>query len=237
MGFLTNVLEFIFPPKCVFCRKSLKDYNIGMCEACKCSLPFTGDDALQKGEYPCCSPLYYDGIAKESFDRFKFDGATKYNKTYGKLIADSIKENLSGQYNMITWVPLSENSLKKRGYDQSMLLAMSTALELYDVAVEILCKNKDIPEQTGVVGLHARKANVSGVYSVKDPELVSGKKILLIDDSIMSGSTLYECAGVLMDSGAVSVVCATLVRARNRWDLEHNMGHGLEHDSESIANV
>ena len=229
MGFLTNVLEFIFPPKCVFCRKSLKDYNNRICETCKCGLPFTGENALQKGDYLCCSPLYYEGRVKESFDRFKFDGATKYNKTYGKLIAESIKENLSGQYNMITWVPLSENSLKKRGYDQSMLLAMATALELYDVAVEILCKNKDIPEQSGVAELHARKANVSGVYSVKDKELVYGKKILLIDDSIMSGSTLSECAGVLTDSGAESVVCATLVRTRQRWDLEHGM--------ESIANA
>ncbi len=58
-----------------------------------------------------------------------------------------------------------------------------------------------------------RRANVSGVYELKDRELISGKHILLIDDIITTGSTLSECARTLLMGGAESVVCATLARA------------------------
>jgi predicted amidophosphoribosyltransferase len=58
-----------------------------------------------------------------------------------------------------------------------------------------------------------RRANVSGVYALKDRELIADKKILLIDDIVTSGATLSECARTLLLGGAESVVCATLARA------------------------
>jgi predicted amidophosphoribosyltransferase len=46
-----------------------------------------------------------------------------------------------------------------------------------------------------------------------DPSLVQGKRVLLIDDILTTGSTLSECASVLLGAGATEVVCAVFARA------------------------
>ena len=60
----------------------------------------------------------------------------------------------------------------------------------------------------------ARRANVKNAYQVVDPELVEGRRVLLIDDVVTTGSTLSECARTLLAAGALNVVGATLARAR-----------------------
>lgn len=171
---------------------------------------------MQTGEFfsVCVSPLFYEGRVRDSILRFKFDNASHYAEIYGRMIADCVSENLSGRYDLITWVPLSSNRLKKRGYDQAMLLAMSAALKLDDVAVELLVKHTDVPAQSKIGGEEKRRANINGVYRVQDEELVRGKRILLIDDIITTGSTLAECSRMFRMAGASDVVCATLARTR-----------------------
>lgn len=216
MSILTDILDLFFPPKCIFCQRFLKKGDSCLCPACTEKLPFTkGAAARQKGDFfdMCVSPLYYEGDVRKSILRFKFKGAVAYADCYGKLMADCIRENLDKKFNMITWVPLSTKRARDRGYDQAMLLALAVALELDDVAVETLVKNTHIQAQSSITDREMRRANVSGVYELKDRELISGKHILLIDDIITTGSTLSECARTLLMGGAESVVCATLARA------------------------
>lgn len=216
MGFLANILDVLFPPKCVFCGCFLQKGTDVMCEKCKETLPFTkGPQVRQKGEFydECVSPLRYEGDVRKSVLRFKFKGATGYADCYGKLMADCIRENLDGRFDLITWVPLSQKRAKKRGYDQAMLLALAVALALDDVAVETLTKTAHIKAQSTITDNELRRANVSGVYEIRDKELIEGKRLLLIDDIITTGSTLSECARMLLLSGAEAVVCATLARA------------------------
>lgn len=213
-GFL---LDLLFPPRCVFCKSILKQGESGLCARCQSELPWiVGQAAEQKLEFiSCCaSPLWYQGKVRESIHRYKFSDRNGYAKTYGRLVAQCVTDHLSGRYDLITWVPLSSQSLKKRGYDQAMLLAMATALELGDVAVETLRKARNTDAQSSLKEDAARRANVLGAYEVVDPVIVQGKRILLIDDVVTTGSTLSECARVLHTYGAVDIVCATLTRAR-----------------------
>lgn len=216
-GFLKGIIDALFPEKCVFCRKVLKSGENDVCSGCNSSLPFTsGGDVVHSGEYyeKCACPLYYSGDVVDSIHRYKFKGYNSYAGSYGTVLAKCISDNLKGDYNLISWVPLSAERKKERGYDQAMLLALAAALELDDVAVETLRKTSDIPAQSGIDDQHARKVNVSGVYQPADPELIQGKRILMIDDVVTTGSTLSECAKVLLQAGASSVVCAALAFAK-----------------------
>ena len=94
-----------------------------------------------------------------------------------------------------------------------MLLALAAALALDDVAVETLEKTENVPAQSTLQDSQARRANISGAYRIKDKELIAGKRVLLIDDIITTGATLSECARMLLQNDAESVVCATLARA------------------------
>ena len=216
MSFLTNVLDLLFPPKCIFCGKYMTKGGECICPSCLMSLPFTkGADAEKTGDFfdVCVSPLKYEGVVRKSILRYKFKGATAYADCYGRLLADCIGEHLAGKFNLITWVPLSSKRARDRGYDQAMLLALAAALSLGDVAVETLRKNTNVQAQSSLSDRELRRANVSGVYELTDRELIAGKNVLLIDDIVTTGSTLSECARTLLLGGAESVVCATLARA------------------------
>jgi len=214
MGVISSILDLLFPPKCVFCRKVLAHRDDGWCGKCTETLPYALNGGMQEGEYFdfCISPLYYKGAVRKSIHRFKFGGAAAYADAYGKLLADCIREQQDLVYDLISWVPLSSKRKHTRGYDQAMLLALATALELQEVAVETLEKPNDIRAQSELGGRVERSANISGAYVAADPELVGGKRILLIDDIVTTGSTLSECAKVLLSAGANSVVCAALAR-------------------------
>lgn len=219
MGIFSGILDLLFPPRCVFCRSFLKKGETEICKKCEDSLPYCeGAAAIQEGEFfsKCISPLYYRDDVRESIHRFKFKEATGYVNCYSKILAHCIEENFGGKYDLITWVPISEKRHKARGYDQSMLLAYSAALELGDVAAEALKKTRDVPANSTLGGSDVRRANVSGVYTLPDPALVDGKRILLIDDVITTGSTLSECARTLLMAGAEEVMCATIARTAER---------------------
>ena len=216
MGLFSVVLDLLFPPKCVFCGSLLGTKTDGLCRACMEKLPYLrGAAARSTGDFftVCVSPLKYDGTVRRSILRYKFSGASENAEVYGRILADCIREHLSGQYDLITWVPLSKPRRRDRGYDQAMLLAMATALCLSDVAVETLIKARHVQAQSTLKGREERRANISGVFEAVDPDLVSGKRILLIDDIITTGATLSECARTLLMAGAESVACATLARS------------------------
>lgn len=217
MGILSHLLDLIFPPRCVFCRKFLKSSAESVCPKCMTDLPYTVNGGKQSGDFfkVCVAPLYYEGNVRDSFHRFKFHEATGYAKTYGKYLAECIAENLNGEYDIITWVPISRKRYKERGYDQSMLIAQAAALYLDDVAVSLLEKHIDVEKQSKMGSAEKRKANISGAYRVAEPELVEGKRILLIDDIITTGATISECAKMLKMAGASEIVCACIARSRD----------------------
>lgn len=216
-GPLGFVLDLLFPPKCVFCGKVLDTGEDGLCARCQRELPWLTDgEAELTGEFfsLCAAPLRYQDKVRDSVRRYKFKGRRGYYKLYGRLVAQCIHDHLAGRYDLITWVPLSPQRKKERGYDQAFLLASAAALELGEVAVETLRKDRNTETQSGLTEEAQRRANVLGAYSPVDPSLVEGKRVLIIDDVVTTGSTLSECARVLRTMGAEDVVCAALARAR-----------------------
>jgi len=214
LSFLTTFLDLLFPPKCVFCARVLDKTDDGWCDKCTESLPFADNQGKQNGEVFdfCVSPLYYTGVVRRSILRYKFKGASHYADVYGKFLAECIRENPELEYDIISWVPLSGKRERKRGYDQAMLLALSTALNLDDVAVETLEKPVDVQAQSELGDRAQRSANISGAFVASDPEIIAGKRVLLIDDVVTTCSTLDECAKILLSAGASGVVCAALAR-------------------------
>lgn len=217
MGAFSALLDILFPPRCVFCRKILPSGQGSVCPKCEAELPYTGNNSAQKGDFfsVCVSPLYYEDEVRESLLRFKFKDATGYAGTYAKIIAECVSRELAGRYDYISWVPLSRKRYKERGYDQAMLIALAVALELDALAVGTLEKTVHVEKQSKMGSPEKRRANISGAYAVSDPELIEGKRILLIDDIITSGSTLSECARMLRAKGAAEVMCATVARSRD----------------------
>lgn len=209
MKLFSSFLDLLFPPKCPFCGRVLDVPDI--CDACQKALPWTeGEEAVRRGPdgFRCAAPLRYEGLAKEGLHRFKFRKMPSAAGPIGELIAQCAAEHFSGEFDTVTWVPVSARRLRQRGYDQARLLAES-ACRLWDARpLPLLRKTVHNPAQSGLQESAQRRANVLGVYEPADPERISGRRILLVDDICTTGATLGECVRVLREAGAADVVCA-----------------------------
>lgn len=209
-------MDLIYPTRCIFCRRFLPPGKPRVCGRCEAKVPTTADGGRRRGNYfsECISALYYEGSVQNAIQRYKFQGVPAYARVFGEYIASCIYSELEGEYDILSWVPLDKKRRRERGYDQAELLAREAGKRLCVTPVAVLQKKSGIRPQSLTGSPELRKANIAGAYRVIDPEFIEGKRILLIDDIVTSGSTLSECAKTLLLAGAEDVRCATLATTR-----------------------
>lgn len=215
MSVWSEFLNLLFPPRCPFCGKI--QGAAGVCPKCEKAISWTEQgqrEQMLPGGARCVSPLWYEDAARDGILRYKFNGASGAADTLGGLLADCAAENYSGDFDCVTWVPVSRKRLRMRGYDQAYLLAEAACRRWNTKPERLLKKPEDNPAQSGLKGASVRRANVLGVYEVINADKIKGQRILLVDDVVTTGSTLAECVRVLRDTGAKDVVCVTLARTR-----------------------
>ena len=206
-------MNLLFPPKCPFCGKIQE--TTGICPNCEKDLPWIpGAEALREGPggLRCAGAVWYEKAVRDALLRLKFQGASEIAEPLGELVARCAAEQFGGEFDTVTWVPVSRKRLRRRGYDQAELLARSACRLWETEPVRLLEKTADNPAQSGIRDAAARRANVLGVYEAVGD--VTGKRVLLIDDICTSGATLTECVRVLENAGAERVVCVAAALAR-----------------------
>ena len=213
MSLREKLLDLFFPPRCAFCRTVGVH---GVCQNCEKTLPRTPEPLCKDTSFGvCATPLLYEGVVRESLLRFKFHGVQGAAEGYGALLAHCVAEELGGEFDLVTWVPVSRERERERGYDQAFLLARETAKHWDTKPVRLLRKTRDNAAQSGLSSAAERQGNVLGVYKAENTEMLKNARVLLIDDILTTGSTLGECVRVLKEASAKSVVCAALARRQN----------------------
>ncbi len=204
--------RLLFPPKCLLCRKPLTKNQQDLCPRCRVETPEYSSHHFSIPFVAQWQAMwYYEGSVRRSLLRYKFGNRPSYAHGYGRLLAAALSDM---PFDLITAVPISARRKRKRGYDQVSLLACALGKELGETPLPLLRKVRDNPAQSGISGYAQRKANVLGVYQVISPELLIGKRVLLLDDIITTGATVSECARVLLTAGAKEVVCAAIAARR-----------------------
>jgi ComF family protein len=109
-------------------------------------------------------------------------------------------------------VPLHTSRLRSRGFNQALFLSAAISRHL-SVTLDrrTLKRKRRTASQVGLSEAQ-RSSNVKDAFFVSRPEAVRNASILLIDDIYTSGSTVDECARVLMAAGAGAVDVLTLAR-------------------------
>ena len=206
----------IFPPKCVLCRRILKKEETDLCHSCRRDTETCKSTNVSLPHLAQWTSLwYYEENVSRSILRFKFHRARSYAQSYGRLLAMHIlSEDMD--FDVLTWVPISTLRKWRRGYDQGEQLALAVGNELGITPVKCLKKHRNNPPQAGLGQAPQRRANVLGVYHCIQPELVRGKRVLILDDVITTGATAGECARVLLTAGAKAVLCATVAAASHK---------------------
>ena len=155
---------------------------------------------------------HYGAQIRSAIHAFKYaDGKELATPLAGRLIA--MADFPPGQIDAIAPVPLHQNRLAERGYNQCQLLAEHLA-----AAIDLPCRSDCITRirDTGAQALidsDKRRANVQDAFLASPA--VAGLAILLIDDVVTTGATLSECARALRARGANAVYALALCHARD----------------------
>lgn len=217
------VLDIFFPNRCPLCGKVIK-WNIECCEKCIDDLPDTGEElcygcgntkshcqckARKLLFERCYAAYYYKDTARSAVLYLKDTKNTFFPRLAAKKIHHDIDEdNYIFHADYVVPVPLSRRKLYTRGYNQSALIGQALADELsIDMKENVILRHDSIIDQH-MLGSQMRSISAGAVYYANKNVDIKGKTIILCDDVITTGSTLNECAKILLDMGADRVIAA-----------------------------
>lgn len=233
LSFSDQLAALLFPKRCPFCRKVIFPEELA-CAECLPQLPFLEEYCTKcgKGECECArweySPLdgvyvrfRYVGLVAEGIQRMKFENMPAHARSLSPFLAEALYQGDEPEnFDWIIPVPMTKRDIRRRGYNQSELLARFFGKRVgLRSQPDLLCKHRQTEKQHELDEA-MRQKNLKGCYRVSEPELVKGKRILLCDDVLTTGSTLREAARTLKEAGAKSVVGIILASTDNRLHKE-----------------
>ena len=150
----------------------------------------------------------YQGALADQIKDLKYRGRKMIAVTLGRKMAAL---RLPGA-DLVVSVPVDAATKKKRGFNQSLLIAEAMGRGLGLPVRQPLTKcRKTIPQ--AVLPPKRRAANVRGCFVVKKKVALKGKRVLLVDDMVASGSTLNDAARALKAMGAVKVIAVVAAKS------------------------
>lgn len=159
-------------------------------------------------KFKAFSCTYYYGSIKELIIKLKFRGDFACAKPLAFFLSHVINLN-SIDFDCITYVPSSFKNYKRRGFNQMKVIASSLG-EIIDVPVyNCLRKRIGTRDQIGL-SKEDRWSNMSSCFCKNGHNKAEGKRILLIDDVLTTGATVYYCAKELKKMGAKEIIILTV---------------------------
>lgn len=119
-----------------------------------------------------------------------------------RLLAEGVRPH---DIDVVTWAPTSRRRRQQRGFDQAEVVARRLAAQLGLPCHRLLERDAASVAQTGL----DRAARLHGPTFRSSPR-AAGRRVLLIDDVVTTGSTLRSADRALADAGAVSVTRAAI---------------------------
>lgn len=210
--------RLLFSSRCLLCANTV-EHTRDICEDCEkniCRVDAPTCNKCAESIYRCrcqkyrrtaydstAAVFYYRKSIKDGIHTLKFRRITSGAEFFGREMYELYKTCYADKnIDLIIPVPLYKTKLKERGFNQSLLIAKPIS-KLSGIPIsKSLCKIKDTEIQH-FLNREEREKNLRGAF--RADETVKGKKILLIDDVITTGSTFNECAKELKRAGAEKV--------------------------------
>ena len=228
MNLIFDFLSLIYPNVCQVCGKSLFRNEKILCMKCRHHMPRARFGNVQPnpatqifwGRVPTvmvtAAFLYNKGNAVQHLiHRFKYRGIKNIGIFLGEELGREISKNpLHEDIDHIIPVPLHPKKKKKRGFNQSELIAQGIAGVINaEINTSFLFRNSFSGTQTRK-SKYERWENVENIFVVRNENRIKNKHILLVDDVITTGATIEACAHCLLmiEGVRISVAAVALTR-------------------------
>ncbi len=231
MSFLYDLwddfISLLFPRLCYGCGTQLLRNESLICTECLVVIPrtdfhFVDDNPVAKlfwGRCPLEKAAAFSGYNKGSRIRnlihsLKYKGVREIGPELGRLYGSSLKDSgFCAGIDIIIPVPLHPARRRRRGFNQSELIASGIS-EVTGIPVDAYSLRRITPTSTQTRrSRYDRWMNVEGVFNIENPEKMTDKHILLVDDVITTGSTIEACANELLKAGNVKISVAAIAYA------------------------
>ena len=191
-------LPFIKGAICDHCGRKLIAFQ-NYCSTCK-------EHLLSVDK--CRSVFEYAPPVSDMIKRLKY-GNQRYLVDYfaERLGFLYLKNYMSADY--VTYVPMTKKAYRRRGYNQSELLARAVAKNVNLPLFNGIEKVKETKRQA-TLGRKERLINLEQAFSVVDRKSVKNKKFVIVDDVTTTGSTVEAVAKRLKRAGASEVFLITV---------------------------
>ena len=220
-----RLLAWLYPDRCLICARVIETGK-RICSACEPDAPYICPPVCKKCGRPrklcacgkrrrhyerAVAPFLRTAAMHAAVSALKEKAARDVVYSFAYEMAATVRREYGDTaFDMVTYVPLTRKDRRRRGHNQSELLALELARQLHMRCVKTLVKiTQNRPQKD--LSAHERVGNVMGVYDVCAD--VQDKFILLVDDVITTGATLNECAKMLRLYGARQVFVVTATAA------------------------
>lgn len=204
---LINFIKDMDGEKCFFCNEC-EILDCYICEDCLDNLEFHEREFTRLESIKSVFiVLRYNDFIKKVIHNFKFNDKVYLYKALGELlIREAINTKIYEKIDLVTSVPLSIKSLKKRGYNQSHIIANYFCENLSLNYSENLIEKSIETKMQIELSYSERLSNIKTAFRINDSKAVENKKILIIDDVFTTGATLEACGQTLINAGAKEVL-------------------------------
>jgi len=224
--FADDFLWMMYPSLCAACGRPLFHGEDCICTPCRFHLPRTGFHLIDenpvvkhfwgKANVKGATAYYYFSKGErvqQLIHHLKYKGRKDVGIFIGFLMGNELQNSVFNSIDVVVPVPLHASKLKKRGYNQSDCFAEGLANGLKkELSVSMLERVEATETQTRKHRFE-RFRNVDNIFRVADEQSANGRKILLVDDVITTGSTLISCAEALLKVPGTTVYIAAIACA------------------------
>lgn len=231
--FARKITEIFLPPLCLACGKYLRGnadilvcaeclaaieiHNSVFCSLCSRRLPAENKPCVHKdfSFILAAAAPYRNKTVRELIHALKYRSGTAALIPLSNITSrymEKIKYRpLTIKNSVIVPIPLYRSRERKRGYNQSLRIALLLRQShptgaAVPVETDALIKIKNTPPQSKTNNRAERMKNMAGSFKIKNSAAVRGKNIILIDDVYTSGATMNEAARILKKAGAKQII-------------------------------
>jgi ComF family protein len=239
-GLYDSVLALVYPQACAACGESVESRHDGVvCASCWAGTRLFNDEDTVCWK---CGALSRASIARDKRqavrcgkcddDQFTFaracgpyEGALRASvlalkrepqiaRRLSSVLHQAQKRTPINGADVIIPVPLHGRRERARGFNQAALLAQELG-RLSHLPVDEHSVVRSVHTERHRAGLdaRARRESVAEAFVVRHPKLITGRRVLLVDDVFTTGATVSACAAALKYAGATDVYVLTIARA------------------------
>lgn len=205
------MIDFVFYSKdyCHMCLQNKTENYI--CNDCIERLEFI-DGIRELDDGVCIYPLFYNNFLKSLIKRFKYEDCTYLLKPFTKII-EKFLSSKKLNFDYISYIPMYFKDEYERGYNQSKILCEYYSKITNIKAIKIVEKVKSTRHQNKL-DRKKRLNNLKDSFEIIKNLDLDGKKILIIDDIVTTGSTFNAISKEIKNSYKCEIIFLAIASSK-----------------------